>query len=519
MLTKAQPYQAVARFMQAFQQRIQPFWWVAMLLLAGYWSLLAGQHISTSNIKGDAGQNLQIAVHLYQHGEFSMASTAGFQPTNFREPLPIVVTALYLKASGRNHDYMTLDNLRSGEPARFVKLHNLGWVFLGLIATWLLFNELTTSRWAGGLAAGSAFIFFFNNPYVVDSLYTELVTGVLMTGTSYLMLLAGRRQKGSLWLATGVGLGLLCLTKSAFLYISLVTIVVLATVMLLQRGARARPWLAAGFMTLGLICTTAPWMIRNQLLFDSAEISSGRSGWVLYKRALLNRITPEEFRLAFTLFGPRLYQDLVAGTSLAITPEDAKLRTGRVSRLYAGRSEFSGDDMRAQGAGDPDRAVTLYRKTSAMYIKLSREMEQAGDPHPTYAADRALQAIALPMLKEEPLAHLKLSILMFWRGMWSIPPQLQIPLLPEGRWRSGFIEVINALGVLALLGCFVWGMLQRNVRLLAFTMLPVMMMAFYTLLSQNLPRFFAPTQPIMLVALLLLVFQLIGGIMVKTKQD
>jgi hypothetical protein len=60
--------------------------------------------------------------------------------------------------------------------------------------------------------------------------------------------------------------------------------------------------------------------------------------------------------------------------------------------------------------------------------------------------------------------------------------------------------------MLALLICFAYALIRRNVRLLAFTVLPVLMMAFYTLLSQNLPRFFAPAQPMMLMAVLLLLF-------------
>ncbi len=489
-----------------FQKRIGPFWWLVMLVLTGYWTLLSAQNISTANIKGDAGQNLDIAAQIYQTGEFSMHMPSGLEPTNLREPLPILVTALYFMASGRQPDQLTFRNLRTGEPARFVKMHNLGWVFIGLVTVWLLFNALTSTRWGGGLAAGITFIFFFNNPYIVDSLYTELATSVLMLVVSGLMLLAYQRRNSLLWLATGLGMGLLCLTKSAFLYIALVAIVLMAAVMLVQRHERSRPLIAAGLMALGLVVTTAPWMIRNQIMFDSAQISSGRGGWVLYKRALLNQITPEEFRLAFTLFGPRSYQALVEDTSLALKPEDAKLRTGRMSRLFAGASEFSYDDMVAQAHGEPDRAISLYRKTSAMHNKLARELKQAGHPFPEMAADKQMQSMAMGMLAEHPLAHLKLTSLMFWRGMWSLPPQLDIPLLPGGRWRAVFIESLNGLAVLALLGYFAYALIRQNIPLLAFTALPVLMMAFYTLLSQNLPRFFAPTQPMMLMAVLLLLF-------------
>jgi hypothetical protein len=477
-----------------------------MLVLSLYWTVLTSQHISTANIKGDATQNLDIAVNLYQHGEFSLHVAGSRTPTALREPLPIFITALYLMVSGRDADQLTKTILRTGEPARFVKMHNTGWVFLGLLATWLLFNELTATQWGGGVAAWTAFLFFFNNPYAVDTLYTELATAVLLLVVSGLLLLACRRPSKKLWLAIGVGMGLLSLTKSAFLYIALGTVLLMWVALMFHRRVHDRPWLAAGLMALGLALTTVPWMIRNHLLFDSPQISVGRSGWVLYKRALINQVTPEEFRYGFTLFGPRLFQDMVAGTTQEIQLEDFKQAQGRLSRLYAGASAFSYNDMVAQTTGQPDRAISFYRQTSAMHVKLSREMQQAGHRFPNLAADQMMQSMALRTMADQPLAHLKLTSLMFWRAMWSFPPHLDIPLLPEGRWRSAFMEVLNAVAVLSLLACFVLGLVRRNVRLLAITSLPVLMMAFYTLLSQNLPRFFAPAQPLMLVAVLLLVF-------------
>ena len=101
-----------------------------MLVLSLYWTVLTSQHISTANIKGDATQNLDIAVNLYQHGEFSLHVAGSRTPTALREPLPIFITALYLMVSGRAADQLTKPILRTGEPARFVKMHNTGWVFL-----------------------------------------------------------------------------------------------------------------------------------------------------------------------------------------------------------------------------------------------------------------------------------------------------------------------------------------------------------------------------------------------------
>lgn len=485
------------------------FWWAGMLVICLLLTLLSARQISTDNIKGDALQNLDIALALHHHQSFARITEDGLKPSNLREPFPILLTAAYLTLSGKDEKYLSMGTLRSGEPARFVKLHNLAWVFFGLIASWLLFSEITHNRFAGILSVAGCFLLFFNNPYIVDTLYTELAAGVLLLWIAW-SLMKALRQNGSVpWIIAGVVLGLLCLTKSAFLYIA--PPVILLTTFWARSKNETNPQTSfngrlfrAFMMGMGVLIVVTPWMYRNQMVFESAQITSGRSGWVLYKRALLNQMTADEFRGAFALFGPSIYRDLVKGTSLEVKVEDVKLKDGRLSRLYSGLSEYSHADLRAQSRGEPENAVSFYRKTSAMHVKLTKKMEQEGQPHPSLAADKIMQNLGMAMIMDDPARHLAMSGLMLWRGFWNIPPQLDIPFLNGSRYKTEIIEVLNLVMGISLFLVFAFSLTKRNGAFIALTATPIMMITFYTLLSQNIPRFFAPAHPIMVISLLVL---------------
>lgn len=485
------------------------FWWAIMLIACLALTALSARQISTNNIKGDALQNLDISLNLYHHKSFARSNGKKIHLTNFREPIPALVTSTYFALSGKDTSYLTISNLRTGDPAKFVKLHNLGWVFLGLIASWLLLNEVTKTRLGGGFAAAACYLLFFNNIYIVNSLYTELATGVFLLWVAWLMVKATQTLRLSHFLISGIVLGLLCLTKSAFLYVApliILTIVFRPKAMIdgdqkkrfYERAVRAL------FMTCGTLIIVAPWMVRNHMLFDTAQITSGRSGWVLYKRALLNQMTAEEFRGGFAVFGPDLYRHLVKDTFLSVEPEDMTSKHGRFRRLYAGPSEFSQEDLRAQTFGKPENAISFYRKTSATFIKLSDQMKKQGLPHPELLADKMMQAEAKDMILSDPMRHLVMGSLMFWRGFWNLSSNIDIPLLNSFKYKTYTINVINAVLGVSLIVIFLSSFLKRNAVGLSLTIAPILMMAFYTSVSQNLPRFFAPTVPIMIVSTLMI---------------
>lgn len=481
--------------------------WLALLLaLVLAWHSM--RHAAEDSIKADARQNLTIAVNLVERGEFSGSRLTVDEPkpSNFREPLPIWVVAAYLKT-------FTLpdpaDEVFKGPNAAHIKKHNAGWVFLGFLGCWLLIHALTGSHL--GALLGSLVIhgLLLDLPYLVNTLYTELAASVLLIWCTWLLVRAHDTQQRRYWLLAGVLFGLLALTKAIFLYAAIGSLPFIALAQLYRRDewrVRVKRALQAGaLVALGLAFTVAPWMIRNWVHFDSIQITEGRGGWVLYKRHMLNNMTPEEYKGGFYYYGPGIFRKWVEGTSFELAKEDATKVGGRVSRLHIGVSEFQRSDLEAQGVGQPDQAVTYYRKASAKARELHRHYSSLGHPNPAQQADHDMQAIGKAGIAQEPLAHMKVTVLLAWRGFWSFPPRLFLPFGPDPAQARPMLEWLNLVSGLAFYAVFLMGLLLRRSKWLLFAVPTMSMLAIYALLTQNMSRFTVPANPLVLMALVVLV--------------
>lgn len=484
--------------------------WLA-LLLATVLAWHSVRHVTGDNIKADARQNLSIAFNLAERGAFSESHLdRPAQPSNLREPLPIWVVAAYLELlepPGQHAE--SVFDLVVGANAVFLKRHNAGWVFLAVLGCWVLFHALTGSHLGAFVASLLVYALFLDSPHLVNTLYTELPASALLIWSAWFLVRASVRQTWRSWLLAGVVLGLLALTKAIFLYAAAGCLLVLAGVQLTGPGGARAGWPAALRVALalaiGLSVATGPWMVRNWVNFGSLEITEGRGGWVLYKRFLLNGMTDDEYKGAFAVYGPATFRDLVAGSSWAFSRDDVIRRGGRLSRLHIGASEFQDADLQAQHAGRPDLAVSYYRQTSATAVQLRDRHAALGDPFPRIQADHDMRNMAIAGIKQDLGRHLQVSLLMAWRGFWSFPTQVLLPLQPERQVPSRLIEGLNLVAGLSLYAVFVLGLLRWRPVWLAFSVVPLGLIGLYALLSQSLPRFTAPANPLILMAFLLLV--------------
>ncbi len=493
--------------------------WTLVLLACAALTYQVSLQITDRHIVGDAIQNLRAAHNIYLHNTFSHRDGDDLIPTNFREPLPPFVTGAYLKLASLNGGQWSFEQLRSSELSRLVKLSNLIWVFLGLLATWLLAQHLLRSHFAAMLVTGFVFWFTFHTPRLVDTLYTELPAATLLLWTAYALLMATQRRSLLLFLAAGLLLGLLTLTKAAFLFVGAVAIPLIGVLLLLSGKTSRASWLRGGVlpsltMLVGLSVLVAPWMVRNHLLLGDLEISQRAA--VVYGRAVLNQMSAEEIKGVFYLYGPHLYQRIVAGTTLADLGDDFE-RGGRWQRLNRGASTFALSDREARHAGRPENAVSFHHFVSAEGVAFHRQLKESGHPNPDAATNDHFRDQGMRMILEQPGRHLMMSVPFFWKGFWSFR-HVHIPFAPV-HWQQEIVEIVNLLSGLALFGLFVLGVLRLRLDWVAVTLLPVGMLLLHALFTHNIPRYSVAAHPLMLLALAVVVAGLLQHLWTRLRHD
>ncbi len=480
--------------------------WLLPLLACLFATHWAAAQLDDAPITGDGVQNLLMAVNVFRNNTLSLELGATPAPTNFREPLQPLLVGWYLKvfapAAAAEQKFSAF---HSSALVKTVKQINQLWIFAGLFGVWLIALRAGRNNLVGLVAAALAFKYFFNVGGITNNLYTELATASLIIVCSYTLLRAVQQQSVAWFLGSGAALGLLVLTKAAFFYIGVVAIGLVLLVLWRDRTARQsnfqRVLLCTGGLALGFMLVIAPWIVRNEVQFDSARLSS-RGEMVLWGRAVMNNMSNEEVLGLMYVKAPSWYKRAVAGTHWAMQEGDFE-RGGRWQRLNRDHSSFWASDRAAAYAGEPDKAISFHFKGGAEVQHRRSVLTGQGDPHPDQAMGAQFKQEAAQMLKQRPLRHLFMSLPFLWHGFWT----LRVSELP---WVSVTTqdllgELLNLVAGLALVGVFLRGLWKGQSGRVALTVLPVGMMAFYALLSHNIPRYGIPLQPMMLVALVLAV--------------
>ncbi|HEY9096215.1 MAG TPA: hypothetical protein VIN35_10760 [Hydrogenophaga sp.] len=485
---------------QRIRQALRTGWLLPVVACIGL-TYHAADQITSTPIVGDGVQNLLIAYNVFRHNTFSIDSeTDQPHPSNLREPLPPLVTALYLKALSRNQSALPLGQYRAGDQTRFLKQSNLIWVYVGLLGVWMLSLRLTRNLFAGAAATMVAYLFFFHAPTYIDTLYTELQTATLLIWGSYLWLVAVERRSLLWHLLAGVVIGMLVLTKASFFYIGATAMACLFVMGLVQPGESRRRWvLATACLIAGFAAAMSPWVVRNELQLGNARLSD-RGGLILWGRATLNHMTDEEVLGLLYIKSPSLYQRWVDGTNWGSHGPDDFERGGRWQRLNRGLSSFWASDLRAAYSGRPEEAVSFHAKASAEYGRQVRQLRAQGVPYPVQVVDEALKKKAIEMIKADPGRHLFMTLPFLWHGFWSFQ-KIDIPVVSFST-QNMIDEVINLLAGLSLIAAFFAGVILRRVHWVALTILPFGMMMFYATLTHNIPRYNTPLHPAMLVMLI-----------------
>ena len=449
---------------------------VALLLtalLVASWTT----HITTSRVDKDSAQSVLMAVNLAHTGVMSLDEAPPYTPSDYREPLPIAVSAVGVRVIDAILGPAETQAYFSGERLRYLKFQNILWLGLVCVGVFWAVNLATGSApfsFAGLLLAGVVFSANSWAAGMLDDLYTDLPGGAVLVLASRRFCRSAHAAQGARLLdcrplvrrpRSDQGRGLICLRgphRTAGLRFPAVPV---------QGGTSVRP-AESGTYIFGSAGRGAA--VDDAQLGGRGLLPGGPAGGVvLMVRAVKDLMTPKEYLGSFYVWAPEKLREPV-GRLLGFGPQDLQ-RGGRLQHLNrSSDSNFAEDDIRAEQQGRPDQAIAYYRKGRAERIRLQRELAAAHTPHADVAADRLLQKEAMGIIRAHPLKHLAATIPFLWRGATFAFPMLLV----------GMVVTLNRR--------------RYDCALLALPALGLIL--FYALLSHFISRYSLPVRPV-LVAL------------------
>lgn len=433
--------------------------WIAAFALIALCLLGIVETTGSPAIK-DASETLRMALDLERHGVISIDEHPPYAPSMIREPIPIVTTASAVAIEDAILGAAAPDRYFSGERVRLLKLQNLVWLCVLAISVFAAIRRFTASFWAallGAALAVSPFTWFMPaalKMYIgVDSLDTDLA-GTALLSAATIMLAAGFPARSiRVCAAAGLCFGVLALTKAAMFYVYpsvLCLLVAYGAAYAFSRGAALRPWVAPLLaLVIPFLAVSVPWMARNYVQTGFFAIAE-RGGPVLLYRAYLDEVTAEEYRGAFSAWGGP-YARTAAARLTGFGPRDLEAG-GRLQRLAM---QFSGAaqerEIEAEESGEPERAVSWYRKSRAVYNGLLAKDTAAGDRYPSGEADQATRNQAIGLIMQRPIKHVLVMLPLIWRGALTTFPLLVITLVYAWRRRREDL-MLYVLPALILIG-------------------------------------------------------------------
>jgi hypothetical protein len=443
------------------------------------------RQITDSPATKDGYENLSAAYNLAYHGVISVRNLAlgqesDLSPTDYREPLPIIFLAAYIKLIPGLSSSLTADTINEGSALIAVKLHNLIWAsscLLGVaLAILLSIRSPLVGTVVSVIALALTYKYYFDRWDIVDSTYTELQASTLLVWSSIMLIIALKTGRPIWFIATGILVGALALTKALFLYVGLGLIITLLLIYLVRPPEWGR-WgtvSRVGLIAISLMAVTIPWMVRNFIYFHTFEITQ-RNGMALLIRAYNNQMSDDEYRGAFYVYAPPFLQDWI-GEWLGFKPEDLE-KGGRLQRLNE-KSRW------------PEEAFSFYRSAQAEWMRLQIYYRDEGATDPSHLAERASRREAKQLILSNPLRHLKMSVVFMWRGMWAMRAN-----------RNLMTVCVNALAFLSIGVMALLGLVRRDAVLIGIALLPVGAIIFLALFSDFIPRYMSITIPNMVIAL------------------
>jgi hypothetical protein len=431
----------------------------------------------------DSAQLVQMAFNLERHGVISMEENPPFEPTDYREPIPVLVCALGIKIMDGIIGAAEAEAYFSGDRVKYLKYQNLIWLALLCVGAFWAAKALTSSFLLALIALALVYFPFTGTHWgtgLIDGLFTEIPAAPVLMFACASLAIGFKRSRLALIAVAGLLFGIVTLIKAALFYVFVGVVLILPCFYLLQRPAipmRAFVRYVA-VLVVAWACVLAPWMYRNHVQLGSFQLSQ-RSGLALWDRALEDQMTTQEYVGTFYVWAPNNSLRRLLGSVLGFSSGDLQ-RGGRLQHLNSTlESDFEKDDVAAEQAGRPDQAISFYSQARAERVKLERELDKAGHLHPDLEADDLLKRRAIILILKHPYQHLALTGSFLWRGAPLVFPILAFALAIALR--------------------------QRRYDLALFALPVLGLVMFYALFSMFLSRFAIPAYFVAVVVFVILI--------------
>ncbi|MDP8566370.1 hypothetical protein [Methylophilus aquaticus] len=420
-----------------------------------------------------------------------------------REPFPNWLTAKWIQLIPALHINRSLDYNATPRQLILLKWPNLllwaatvagcYWLMLALVAPY-------QGPLVGSLLGLSAAVLYAlcSHPVFISTLLTEFHAAFLLVWFSWAWLQCWQKQSYSCAVIAGGLLGLLILTKAAFLYV--VVGLALVTLCLQWRWKLPGRQRLQTVLLFGLALMIAfAWMWRNHHWLGAWEIA-GRGPNVLLTRAYKSQMTDEEFKGAFYAYAPQSLKH----TFKVLTGFRAKDREigGRLQRF----TRFFDSDVECRQRGDEACAIGYYVQAN---IRYSNIMAEYAKRYPSDArrarveAEKAAKQLALGMIAVNPWGHLRTTLVFAWRGAW---PCNKV----DGRWFSHEVkhlqpawqEWLPFAGLCSGFALALVALFSRNMVLWMLASTSTAVFVFYALASHFIPRYSEMLIPIWVICAL-----------------
>lgn len=464
------------------------------------------RYVKDTPLNSDSLENLHLAysiAHFETMGITGDAEPHRVTPQNHREPFPNWLSAQWIKANPILFNASNLHQSQSPEQLIALKKINTWIVIAALLGVFVLardlFSKHCSANWRFVLAYVTVLLSYACMHIIhVDYFITEIHGALIIVWFTWAWLKLFKTHRWQYAVLSGLLLGLLILTKAAFLYISLVVMVVTLSVLLFQ----ARPkQLVINHVLLVVVAAilVLPWMYRNDVHLGQFEIA-GRGSVVLMTRAFKSQMTDEEFKGAFYAYAPASLKKTMR-TITGFTGKDRELG-GRLQRFYRAYAQ----DEACRDLLKENCAIAYYYQASIRYRTIIRNYQQLYPNDSNKArilGEKAAKTYALNMIKNNLIGHLKTSLVFAWRGAWPCNTV-------DGRWYKSYRKFVQPmwqeltpfLGLIAMIGLAFVGFSKKHSEMIPIAWLGSATFLFYALATHFIPRYSEMMIPIWIVCLM-----------------